>query len=325
MAGANLRVAGGNYLVACPMGVLDGVDMQYSGQVRKLDVQAIRHQLDFGELVLLSPLGYSPTGEIFNLSMPEVAAAAATALHAEKLLFVLDTPSGVQDENGRHITEFTAREGLEWLDHSARHLGAGMRHCLKAALDTVVSGVKRAHIVSQHLDGALLKELFTHAGSGTVVSDAPLVVLRQARFDDLQRLLQIIRPLEEGKLVPREEEMIELNLDHYTVVEHDGKLTGCVAMFDYPESGMAELCCLAVAPPWRFRGYGEALLHHVEQRARDKHIDTLFVLTTQTAHFFIERGFALTSPDVLPPVKRQHYNPERGSKVLVRRLSTPHA
>lgn len=111
-------------------------------------------------------------------------------------------------------------------------------------------GVKRCHLVSQSVDGALLKELFTHAGSGTVVSDAPLVVLRQARFDDLQRLLQIIRPLEqEGKLVPREEEMIELNLDHYTVVEHDGKLTGCVAMFDYPEAGMAELCCLAVAPP----------------------------------------------------------------------------
>lgn len=326
MAGANLRVAGGNYLVACPMGVLDGVDMQYSGAVRRVDTQAITQRLAAGELVLLSPIGYSPTGESFSLSMEEVAAHTATSLKADKLMYLVDTPTGVHSASGQLLREFSPEEGQAWLESSADHLPGEFRLCFASAIKAAGLGVKRCHLVSQSVDGALLKELFTHAGSGTVVSDAPLVVLRQARFDDLQRLLQIIRPLEqEGKLVPREEEMIELNLDHYTVVEHDGKLTGCVAMFDYPESGMAELCCLAVAPPWRFRGYGEALLHHVEQRARDKHIDTLFVLTTQTAHFFIERGFALTSPDVLPPVKRQHYNPERGSKVLVRRLSTPHA
>ncbi|ACO75747.1 ArgA [Laribacter hongkongensis HLHK9] len=321
MAGANLRIVGGNHIVARPLGVIDGVDMQYSGQVRKLDVQAIRHQLDFGELVLLSPLGYSPTGEIFNLSMPEVAAAAAAALHAEKLLFVLDTPSGVQDENGRHITEFTAREGLEWLDHSARHLGAGMRHCLKAALDTVISGVKRAHIVSQHLDGALLKELFTHDGCATMISAEPLQVWRQAVIEDVGSILALIEPLERsGALVKRGRELIEMDIHRFYVIEHDGKITGCVALNLFPENHVAELACLAVLPAWQKRGQGDALLRHTAQKARQLGMKRLFVLTTQTAHWFIERGFAEGDLSELPERKQALYNYQRRSKVLFRNL-----
>ena len=319
MAGANLRVAGGNHVIARPLGVIDGIDMQYTGRVRKVDTVPIKARLDAGELVLLSPLGYSPTGEIFNLTMEDVAAQAAIALKADKLLFLVDTP-GAMDAAGNLIKEFTAREAQAFLS-AHDDLPDPVRRGLSCTIDATLHGVKRAQLVSRHIDGALLKELFTHEGSGTLVAHEALVVLREAVIDDVGAVLGLIEPLEQqGVLVKRGRELIEMEISHYSIIEHDGKITGCVALYPFPENQMAELACLAVSQQWRAHGHGDALLRHIVQRARAIGMKRLFVLTTQTAHWFVERGFVEAELTELPMRKQMLYNYQRRSKVFVKML-----
>jgi amino-acid N-acetyltransferase len=319
MAGANLRVASGNYVIAKPLGVLEGVDMQYTGQVRKLETAAITARLEAGELVMLSPLGYSPTGEMFNLTLEDVATAAAIGLKAEKLVFLTDA-DGVLDEAGVLKHQITASEA-EGLLASQVPLSEDIAVYLPCALRAIRQGVNRAHFINYHTDGGLLTELFTHDGLGSMVSPAPLDRLREATIDDVGDILSLIEPLErEGILVKRSRELLEMEIQKFSVLAHDGRIVGCVAMNLFGEAGMAELACLAVSPEWAGEGYGEALLHHVESQARASGVFRLFVLTTRTAHWFIERGFAESALSALPPAKQQFYNYQRRSKVFLKNL-----
>jgi len=246
MFGAHLRVAGGNFVAAQPLGVLDGVDMQYTGQVRRIDVDGINARLAAGELVLMSPLGYSVTGEAFNLTMEEMAAQLASALKAEKLIFVIEG-RGVTDQDGQYVSALTAQQAEDLLQagHLQRDVTAYLPYAVKATRD----GIPRAHLVSHHEDGALLAELFTNGGTGTMIARDSLVKVRSAGIDDVSTILNLIRPLEEqGILVKRSREHLEMEISHYSVLEHDGKTYGCVAMHPFPEAGMAELACLAVTP-----------------------------------------------------------------------------
>ena len=320
MAGANLRVACGNFIIARPLGVIDGIDMQYSGQIRKLETAAIKARLDAGDLVLLSPLGYSPTGEIFNLRMEDVATQAAISLKADKLMFLVDSPSGVVDADGQRMKEFIVREAETWLQTEASHLSDEVRRSMNAAVLASRHGIKRAHLVAQS-DGALLQELFTHDGSGTMIAPEALRVMRRADIDDVGSILGLIEPLErDGLLVKRGRELIEMEIGYYSVIEHDNKITGCVALYPFPESQMGELACLAVSQQWQSRGHGDALLRHTEQRARQLGLERLFVLTTQTAHWFVERGFVEAELSELPLRKQELYNYQRRSKAFVKML-----
>ncbi|NDV13613.1 amino-acid N-acetyltransferase [Crenobacter caeni] len=319
MAGAKLRVAGGNYLVASPLGVLDGVDMLGAGCLRRIDDEGIRQRLDAGELVLLSPLGYSPTGESFSLALEDVAAETATALKADKLIFLLDIDDGIRDAQGQLQRAFTPADGGRWLHEQGGHLAEGVRLCMAGALRAVAAGVARAHLIGEACDEALLRELFTRTGSGTAISAAPLVNVRAARDTDLDALVALTAPLIDcGKLVARGRAELARSLEHYFVLEHDGQAAGCVALHPFPADGMAELACLAVGTRWQRRGFGDLLLDHVEHAARDAGLSRLFVLTTQTAQWFVERGFTEASPAALPAAKRAAYNARRRSKVFVR-------
>ncbi len=319
MAGADLRIASGNYVMARPLGVLDGVDMQYTGSVRKIDTIAIQRHLDLGEVVLISPLGFSPTGEIFNLPMEELAMNLARHLKAEKLIFLTDTP-GIHDQDDALQTELTASEAEALLAVLKRDDKAVWRY-LECAVHATRHGVSRAHLVSHSEEGALLTELFTHDGVGTMVSRESLVKVRDATIDDVGAILALIEPLEQrGALVKRGRELLEMEIHHYAVIEHDGMIAGCVAMHLFIEAGMAELACLAVSDQWRDAGYGEELVRHVENRARRAHIQQIFVLTTQTAHWFVERGFVRATTADLPMQKQQLYNYQRRSQVLIKRL-----
>jgi amino-acid N-acetyltransferase len=324
MAGADIRVASGNFVTAKPMGVRDGVDLQHTGEVRKIDAIGIRKRLEDGELVLLSPLGYSPTGETFNLTLEDVATSAAIALDADKLIFMMDT-AGVTNVRGELLREMTAEKARNLLRHTqskdAVNITEDVRYYLPSAIRACGHGVARTHLICRHTDGAILQELFTHDGIGTMVTEMPLESMRQAEIGDVGGLLQLIEPLEaEGILVRRGRERLEMEVGHFFVMEHDGLIIGCAALYPFTDERQAELACMAVHPSFRGDGRGERLLHFCEEEARRRGISSLFVLTTRTAHWFVERGFVEAPVSTLPPARQQFYNYQRRSKVFIKKI-----
>lgn len=319
MAGSDIRVASGNFVTAKPIGVLDGVDLMHTGEVRKVDATGIRDRLDHNELVLLSPIGYSPTGEIFNLALEDVAAAAAVALSADKLIFLMDSAGVLTGKHAELKHELTCSQAERLIVRNG--VGNGdVSLYLPRAVNACRAGVKRAHLISRHVDGALLLELFTHRGVGTLLTQDPVEKLRPAKIDDIGGILGLLEPLEvDGTLVKRSRELLEMEIDRFFVLEHDRVIIGCAALYPF-EEGMAELAGLAVHPDHRRAGAGERLLQAVEARAKQRKIRRLFVLTTRTAHWFIERGFQAAPVAALPRRRQDLYNYQRRSQILIKRL-----
>ncbi len=318
MANAAIRVISGNFVVARPMGIIDGIDLEHTGVTRKIAYETIHPVLNNGSLVLLSPLGFSPTGEVFNLAMEDVAVAAATALRADKLIFISETPM-MQDAAGIDIHELSAHQAQAVLESSC--LPAESAFYLQHAMEACQGGVPRAHIVPFATDGSVLLEIFTHDGVGTMVSSENLESLREASIEDLGGILQLIEPLEaNGTLVKRGRELIEREIDYFSVIEHDGVIFGCAALYPFPLESMAEMACLTVSPDAQAQGDGERLLKHLENRARAAGFKKLFVLTTRTAHWFLKRGFVSASFDDLPKDRQNMYNWQRKSLVLIKKL-----
>ncbi len=318
MAGGVINTVSGNFITARPIGVCDGVDYQHTGMVRKIDAPAIIGCLDANNIVIVSPIGYSPTGEVFNLSTEDVAVATAQALKASKLIFFTDEM--VHDADNEPAPELSAHEAQRLLDTSTQ-LTPDTRLYLSHAVEAVRGGVPRAHVITRKTDGALLIELFTHEGSGCMVTADKLERVRPATIDDVGGVLQLIEPLEaDGTLVRRGRELLEQEIGRFTVLEHDQRVVGCAALYPFPAAHAGELACLAIRPEYQSLGHGEKLMQAIEQQARRLGMDRLFLLTTRTAHWFIERGYREESIDILPEEKRALYNWQRRSKVLVKAL-----
>lgn len=320
MAGARIRVGSGNFVTARPLGILDGVDYCYTGTVRRIDRQGIQQQLDAGAIVLLSPIGYSPTGEAFNLSAHELAAATAAAIGARKYLCLVEAP-GLEDEHGRLIRELTLTEAEAVLERGDAALPAALTEALAHAVDACRGGVRRAHLVDRRRDGALLLELFTRDGIGTMVTTDLYQHTRQATIDDVGGILGLIAPLEaSGALVRRSREHLEIDIDRFTVVDRDGTVIACAALRPFAGECVGELACLAVHPDYRRHGYGEALLKRIETDAARQGMERLFVLTTHAAHWFLERGFEAADIGALPVGRQALYNYQRNSRVFIKHL-----
>ena len=318
MAGAFLRVTGGNFITARPVGVLDGVDFQYTGAVRKVIAEEIQGDLAQENVVLITPIGASPTGEIFNLAWEEVAEAVAVAIQADKLIYLSDAP-GLVDRNGIAIDALTVDEA-EQLQRKVEQ-AAEISRVLPGSIRALRGGVGRVHFLDRKADGAMLMEFFTRDGYGTVMTQDPLARLRDATIDDVGAILGLIEPLEaDGTLVKRGRERLEMEITRFSVVEHDGVIVGCAALYPFSGEKAAELACLAVTPAFRRAGYGDQLRKHIEARAKKLKLKKLFVLTTRTAHWFVERGFVEAELDALPKARRELYNYQRRSKVLVKTL-----
>jgi amino-acid N-acetyltransferase len=325
MANSTVRMVSGNFLTARPVGIVDGVDFQHSGVVRKVDSTSIRRAIDIGALVLLSPFGFSPTGEAFNLSMEDVATETAIALQADKLLFITEIAGiheNIADPESPIDTELSLAEAERLLaalplPKQPTDPGFYLQHCVRACR----SGVERSHILPFSVDGALLMEVFTHDGIGTMVVDEKLESLREAGSDDVGGILQLIEPFErDGTLVKRSRTEIERDIANYTVIEHDGVIFGCAALYPYPEARTGEMAALTVSPAVQGQGDGDKILKRVEQRARTMGLDSIFVLTTRTMHWFIKRGFVQVDPDWLPEARKRKYNWDRRSQVLIKKL-----
>ena len=328
MAGATVKVVSGNFVTARPMGIVDGVDYHHSGLVRKVDVTLIQQLLDQETIVLLSPLGFSPTGEAFNLSMENVATAIASELHADKLIFVAEVPgipekplepAGDSNPIDTELPLADAERILQQLPFPEKptDLAFYLGHCITACRN----GVERSHIIPYAVDGSILLEIYMHDGIGTMVVDEKLESLREASIEDVGAILQLIHPFEEdGTLVKRQRHEIERDAHLYTVIEHDGVIFGCAALYPYPEDGTAEMASVTVSPQSQGQGDGDKLLRRIEQRARAMGLKSIFVLTTRTMHWFIKRGFTAVDPTWLPEARKRKYNWDRKSQVLVKKL-----
>ena len=318
MANAEISVVSGNFITARPVGVVDGVDFQHTGLVRKVSSDVIVQALNARAVVLLSPLGFSPTGEAFNLNMEDVASSVAVAVHAEKLIFLTEVP-GVINPDGEVTQELSTAAANALLESGTVPSDTAfyMRHALKA----ISGGVPRAHIVPFAIDGSALLEVFTHDGVGTMIAADDLESLREADIDDVGGILKLIEPLEaDGTLVKRDRGRIEREITQFSVIEHDGKIFGCAALYPFAQEKMGELACLTVTPEAQGMGDGERLMKRIEQRARAAGLTHLFVLTTRTAHWFQKRGFAPAGVDDLPKDRQRMYNWSRMSQVFVKKL-----
>jgi amino-acid N-acetyltransferase len=319
MSGARIGVSSGNFVTARPLGVRDGIDFCHTGEVRRVDGQAIRQHLAERRIVLLSPLGYSPTGEVFNLSAGEIATHTATELHADKLIVLAE---GFRRPRRRRnpVTQLSMREAEAMLD-SRRKLDAADRRHLQFAVQACRQQVRRVHLLDRHVNGALLLELFTRDGLGLLITDEAYEGIREATIDDVGGILELISPLEEeGVLVRRSRELLEMEIGHFLVVERDGAIIACAALYPGRRENLAELACLAVHADYRNAGRGDALLQAVEQRALKHGINRLVVLTTRTAHWFRERGFLPGDTSHLPDSRKALYNYQRNSKVFYKPL-----
>ncbi|MDM1696784.1 amino-acid N-acetyltransferase [Thiopseudomonas alkaliphila] len=318
MRGAQVQVVSGNWVTAKPIGVVEGVDLQSTGEVRRINRAAISQVLERQNIVLLSALGYSPTGEAFNLSAETVATQAALSLHADKLILFSPEP-GIVDTKQQLLRELNLEQAKQLAEQLPTT--APSRSLLSSAVQACAETVKRCHVVSYAEDGALLTELFTRDGSGTLISAGLFEQVREASIDDVGGLLELIRPLEEqGILVRRSRDLLEQEISHFSIVERDGTIIACAALYEFPQEQTGELACLAVHPEYRHGGRGDAVLERIEQRAQAQGLTSLFVLTTRTAHWFQERGFEPCQLEQLPQKKAELYNFQRKSKVFRKTL-----
>lgn len=318
-----INVVSSNFIIAQPIGVDDGIDYMLTGKIRRIDTEQIQRQLNNSSIVLLGPIAPSVTGETFNLSFEEIATKVAIKLKAEKLIGFCDT-QGILDQQQQTISDLLPQDALlhlAQLIHDNQYHSSQARF-LQAAIDVCRAGVKRSHLLSYEEDGSLLQELFTRDGVGTQLSIESSEEVRLATVADIPGLLELIYPLEQqGILVKRSREQLEMEITRYTIIDHDGVVIACAALNPYPEENMAEMACVAVHPDYRNSSRGDILLEAIQKRAKELHISKLFVLTTRTVHWFQERGFQPADVDSLPKYKRETYNYQRRSKILIQDLS----
>jgi amino-acid N-acetyltransferase len=315
MQGSRMRVCSGNFITARPIGIVDGVDYHHTGKVRRVDTKGIHQQLENGSIVLLSSLGYSPTGEIFNLALEDIAVHCAAAIGADKLVLFCAAP-GIEGENGELIRQLAVGDisSLNITDEKQSSL-------LQTARSACLAGVARCHIISHADDCALLEELFTHDGCGTLVGNDEFELLRQANIDDVGGILELIEPLEQqGVLLKRSRELLENEISLFRLLVRDGRIIACAGLYPFPDDASGEIACIVSHPEYRGGKRGQRLLQTLEQDARRQGLERVFVLTTQTAHWFIEQGFVESSRDELPEQKKQLYNLQRNSKVFFKQL-----
>jgi len=317
MHGSQIRVSTGNFVIAKPIGVKNGVDFKYTGTVRRIDSVGINTQLDFGSIVLLSPVGYSSTGEVFNLSLEDVATQTAISLQADKLITFTDD-EGLVDQSGNLIKSCGVRTVKELLNQSTDPI---KQLLMRAIIQSGENGVERCHCLNYQSDSALLQELFTRDGAGTLIAKDHKEEISTATIDDVGGILELLAPLEaEGILVKRSRELLEIEISQFTVIKKEDVIIACAALYPYPEANSGEVACVAIHPDYRKGNRGLRLMNTLEELAKEQKLSSIFVLTTVSGHWFLEKGFIEQPIDKLPEGKKKMYNFQRNSKVFIKEL-----
>ncbi len=319
MAGSQMNIISSNYVTAKPRGIINGVDYLHTGEVRNIDSPSIRHSLDAGDIVLLSPLGYSPTGEIFNINGEDLATFSAISLNVDKLIFIDDT-QGIFSKEQQLLPELTSQELKAIINTGKTQKSDTIRHYQRICHATE-KGVKRVHVIDRNIEGSLLLELFTQRGIGTLISSDHLENIRKASIEDVNGIVELIKPLEQaGQLVRRSRERLETEINNFFVVERENQIVGCAALYSAENKQQAELACFAIAKNYQSQGLGDRLFSYICKQARQSSLKQLFILTTQATHWFIEHGFNKKSLQDLPSEKQALYNYQRNSAVYIKEL-----
>lgn len=319
---SRISTVSGSFYSAQPVGVIGGNDFGLTGRVRKVDVDSIHRRLDQGDIVVLRNLGYSATGQLFNCQSEEVAGVCAAALLAEKLIFMTDGESIYDKRVNRPIPNLTLSTACSFLESQGNALPSQFRLALKVSVDALNKGVTRAHLLNRWINGVLLMEVFHRDGVGLMISRDLYEGIRFASHGDIAGISAIIKPLEDqGVLVKRGKSAVEQAIDKFVVIERDGMIIACLSLTVMPDDNeLAELGCLAVHPDYRKLGKGDALLGFTERYAFAQGIRRLFVLSTVSFQWFLERGFSELSVDELPESKKSRYDNRRKSKIFVKAL-----
>ncbi|EPA0150526.1 amino-acid N-acetyltransferase [Shigella flexneri] len=319
LQGAHINVVSGNFIIAQPLGVDDGVDYCHSGRIRRIDEDAIHRQLESGAIVLMGPVAVSVTGESFNLTSEEIATQLAIKLKAEKMIGFCSS-QGVTNDDGDIVSELFPNEAQARVEAQEEKgdYNSGTVRFLRGAVKACRSGVRSCHLISYQEDGALLQELFSRDGIGTQIVMESAEQIRRATINDIGGILELIRPLEQqGILVRRSREQLEMEIDKFTIIQRDNTTIACAALYPFPEEKIGEMACVAVHPDYRSSSRGGVLLERIAAQAKQSGLSKLFVLTTRSIHWFQERGFTPVDIDLLPESKKQLYNYQRKSKVLM--------
>jgi len=318
MHGASLQIISGNFITAQPLGIVDGIDYHFTGKVRKIATQTINNILNNNAIILLSPLGYSLTGEIFNLYAEDVAVEVAQRIKADKLLFI-NEKENICNQSGQLIKQLTPQQIPRLLKN--KNLAENIQRHLSHAYNACSKGVTRIHLINHQTNGSLLLELFTRKGVGTMISNDSYENIRPANIDDIANILSLIQPMEKaGILVKRSRDSLEMDINNFFVMELDKAIIGCAMLKHYPNEQLAELGSVVIAKEYQGNGKAKQLLNYIEKIAKTKGTKQLFVLTTQTAHWFQEQGFNPSNINKLPIDKQNTYNTKRGSKIFSKKI-----
>ena len=338
--GCDGNVLSGNFYSAQPFGVIDGVDYMYTGFPRRVEVEKIRQCHISNDIVLMTSLGASPSGEVFNVNSEFLAATVAGAMSASKVVFFTVHGTAFRDKTKNKIIQnLRSTDAMNFLRHhkvrihskgfatiddeEITHSEATAETLIKVgwALKALQKGVKRAHIIAP-TNGALLQELYTRDGSGTLISRDLYEGIRPANVNDINGIYELIEPLvNRGTLVPRSKTTLEKDINTYYVYTRDSLVVACAQLKRF-EDGFAEIGCMVVSKKYRSQGRGDAMLGYLERLSVQCGCSNVFVLSTQTMEWFIERGFKPASVDSLPPSRKAVYNHERKSKIYMKKISS---
>jgi amino-acid N-acetyltransferase len=315
----------GNFIRARGIGVVDGVDFQNSGRVEKILKEPLQQILDQGMIPIFPCIGWNAAGKPYNLASDDIAMAVAEALQAEKLFFVTDSdgfmesrfklpPGLVKNSDGR-VARLSLEEAEEVLKLNTANPDPDLRY-LELALTACRKGTERAHVVDGRMEGAILREIFSNLGIGTMVYGNEYESIRPMKADDIGDVLRLMQPLvEEGILVKRSENELMARQGDFVVYSIDDVVHACGALHDYGE-GQAEIAAIATNPVYRHLSMGRKIVSYLVEKAERSGMNRVFALTTRTVDWFEQLGFGEVGLDSLPAKKRESYNHARKSRIF---------
>ena len=338
LSGSRVDAVIGNFVRARGLGVVNGTDMEHTGTVDKIFTDSIRNVLNLGMVPILPCIGWSPSGKPYNVPSDEIALAVSAALGAVKLFIVsvhgglrrglIPLPEHVETRDNDRPVWLTPQEAEAMVaSFSAPSVNASgsatdkVFHEIKLALQASRAGINRVHIIDGREDGAVLKELFSNLGAGTMIYADEYESIRPCRSRDLPDILRLMEPpMQEGILLRRTAEQIQEKKDDFIVFEIDGSVHACGALHDWG-GAQGEIAAVASDPLYAGMNLGRQIVRYLVEKARKNHMSRVFLLTTHTHDWFESLGFSESPVDSLPEEKLRLYDHVRKSKVFGLRLN----
>jgi amino-acid N-acetyltransferase len=319
----------GNFTRARGVGVVDGVDFQNSGRVEKILKEPLQQILDQGMIPIFPCIGWNAAGKPYNLSSDDIALAVAEALQAEKLFFVTDSdgfmetrfklPSGLVKNSDGRVARLSLEEAQEVLNLNAGNPDPDLKY-LELALAACRKGTERAHVVDGRMEGAILREIFSNLGVGTMVYGNDYESIRPMKADDIGDVLRLMQPLmNEGILIKRSEDDLMARHGDFVVYSIDDVVHACGSLHDYGE-GQGEIAAIATNPVYGHLSMGRKIVFYLIEKAAKLGMTRVFALTTRTVDWFEQLGFVEADLESLPARKRDTYNHARKSRIFALEL-----